>query len=111
MTSEISYIEIGAGDAGRASGFFSALFGWPFHPMGDAGDGWFETPSLKAGLHGNDPDGGIVVYFRVPDLEAAIAKVRELGGEAEDRIADEEGFGRFCNCRGPQGIRFGLHQI
>lgn len=110
MTGDISYIEMGAGDASGVSAFFSGLFGWTFHSMSDGGDGWFDTPSAKAGLHGNDPDHGIVVYFRVPNLEAAIAKVRELGGEAEDRIADEEGFGRFCNCRDPQGMRFGLHQ-
>lgn len=110
MAGELSYIEIGTGDARVTSRFLADLFGWSFHAMGDGGDGWFDAPSLKAGLHGNDPDHGVVVYFRVPDLEAAIAKVRELGGEAEDRIAEEEGFGRFCNCRDPQGLRFGLHQ-
>jgi uncharacterized protein len=107
--SEISHIEIGAADAGKTRAFFGQLFGWDFHVMGAGPEGWFETPSMKAGLHGNDPDPGIFVFFSVPDLEQAIAKVRELGGEAGEPV-EEPGFGRFSTCRDPQGIRFGLHR-
>jgi predicted enzyme related to lactoylglutathione lyase len=109
VASEVSYIEIGAGDAGKARAFLGELFGWDFHVMGTGPEGWFQTPSLKAGVHGNDADPGILVFFSVPDLEAAIAKTRELGGEAGDPT-DEPGFGRFSICRDPQGIRFGLHR-
>jgi len=63
---------------------------------------------MKAGLHGNDPT-GIFVFFSVPDLEAAIAKVRALGGKACEPT-EEPGFGGFCMCRDPQGIEFGLHR-
>jgi predicted enzyme related to lactoylglutathione lyase len=107
--SDVSFIEIGAGDAGKARAFLAQLFGWDFHSMGDGPEGWFQTPSIKVGLHGNDPGPGIFVFFGVPDLEAAIAKVKELGGEAGEP-SDEPGFGRFSFCRDPQGIRFGLHQ-
>ena len=78
--------------------------------MGDKGDGWFETPGIKAGLHGNDTGYGTVVYFRVTDIEAAAARVRELGGKVEELGVDEPGFGRFYNCRDPQDVRFGLIQ-
>lgn len=110
MVGEVSYIEIGSGDARATSHFLADLFGWPFHAMGDAGDGWFDMPSVRVGLHGNDPGHGTVVYFRVSDIDAAAARVRELGGEVEEPGADEPGFGRFRNCRDPQGLRFGLHQ-
>jgi predicted enzyme related to lactoylglutathione lyase len=110
VKSELSYIEIGAPDAAKARAFLEQLFGWDFHPMGAGPQGWFQTPSMKAGLHGNDPDPGIYVFFSVPDLEEAIAKVRELGGEAGEPSAEEPGFGRFSMCRDPQGIRFGLHR-
>jgi uncharacterized protein len=109
MGSEVSFIEIGAGDAGRAHAFLEKLFGWDFHVMGTGPEGWFQTPSIKVGVHGNDPAPGIFVFFGVSNLEAAIAKVRELRGEAGEP-ADEPGFGRFSTCRDPQGIRFGLHQ-
>jgi hypothetical protein len=110
MKSEVSYIEFGASDAGKASAFLGELFGWDFHLMGKGPEGWFQTPSIRAGLHGNDPTPGIFVFFSVPDLDDAIVKVRKLGGEAAEP-SEEPGFGRFSTCRDPQGICFGLHQL
>jgi predicted enzyme related to lactoylglutathione lyase len=109
MKAEVSYIEIGAGDAGKAEAFLGKLFGWDFHPVGGGPEGWFQTPSIRIGLHGNDPESGIFVFFSVADVDEASEKVRELGGEALDPV-EEPGFGRFSICRDPQGIRFGLHQ-
>ena len=105
----VSFIEMGTGDKEKTVAFFSALFGWSFSPMDDEGNGWFDTPGGRIGLHINDPGWEMVSFFRVSDLEAAIATVRELGGEAGD-IAVAEGFGRFSNCKDPQGMRFGLHE-
>ena len=110
MGSVVSFIEFGAGDAGKAQAFLVQLFGWDFHLMGTGPEGWFQTPSIKAGLHGSDPTPGILVFFNVSVLEEAIAKVRKLGGEAGEPT-EEPGFGRFSICRDPQGIRFGLHHL
>lgn len=103
-----SYLEMGAPDDGRARSFFADLFGWSFTPMKNGG--WFETGHIKTGLHGNDDRPAIVVYFEVTDIEAAVAKVRDLGGMADDPTPEEPGFGRFSTCIDPQGIRFGLRQ-
>ena len=101
---QVSFIEIGSGgDAGPTRAFFSAVFGWPCHDQA-----WFQTPTIKAGSHGEDPSPQIYVYFNVSDLEAAAARIRAAGGEAEPPV-DEPGFGRFVHCRAPGGIRFGLH--
>jgi len=62
---------------------------WPwlgdvqFHPFGQGSEGSFQTPSLRAGIHGDDPNQGFLVFFGVPDLEVAIADVIRLGGAAE----------------------------
>jgi uncharacterized protein len=101
---DVSFLEIGSGDAAATRKFFGAVFGWSCHD-----DAWFQTPSLKAGTHGDDPAPQIYVYFNVSDLDAAAARVIAAGGEAEKPV-DEPGFGRFVNCRDPGGIRFGLHQ-
>ena len=106
---EVSYIEIGVSDVSKSRAFLEQMFGWKFHPFGQGAEGWFQSPSLKVGMHGGDPNWGFLVYFGVPDLEAAIADVNRLGGTAEVPT-DEPGFGRFCICRDPQGLRFGLHQ-
>jgi uncharacterized protein len=110
MPGEVSYLEIGAQDAKASHRFFERLFGWSFHPLGDDGEGYFQTPSVKAGLHGNDPVPQFYIFFSVPDLAVAIAQVKALGGETDEPGPDEPSFGRFCTCRDPQGIRFGLHQ-
>jgi uncharacterized protein len=109
ISAEVSFIEIGVSDAATSRAFLEQMFGWEFHPFGQGAEGWFQAPSLKAGLHGGDPNGGFLVFFSVPDLEAAIADVNRLGGTA-DAPTDEPGFGRFCMCCDPQGLRFGLHK-
>jgi uncharacterized protein len=101
---QVSFIEIGSGDVAATRSFFAAVFGWPCHDKA-----WFQTPVIKAGLHGDDPSPQIYVYFNVSDIEAAAERVRAAGGEAE-APTDEPGFGRFVNCRDPGGIRFGLHR-
>lgn len=106
----VTHVEIGTGDSGAAASFYTAVFDWPFHEAPDgSGQGWFDTPGGKIGLHGGNPGFGMVPYLRVDDINAAVEAVRRQGGEAED-VVTEEGWGRFSNCRDPQGNRFGLHQ-
>ncbi len=104
-----SYLEIGAPDDDRARTFFTDLFGWSFTAMEDGG--WFESGDIKTGLHGKDDRPAIIVNFEVPDIEDAVAKVRDLGGTADDPTPDEPGIGRFSTCADPQGVRFGLRQV
>lgn len=103
-----SYLEIGAPDDDRTRSFFAGLFGWSFTPMENGG--WFDTGEIRTGLHGGDDHPAIVVYFEVPDIDAAVEKVWGLGGTADDPTPEEPGFGRFSSCADPQGVRFGLRQ-
>jgi uncharacterized protein len=107
----ISYIEIGSGpDPAASQIFFGALFGWTYQPMSAAGNGWFQTPTIRAGLHPDDPEPGIFPFFEVADLAAAVARVRALGGQASAPGPVEPGFGQFSLCADPQGVKFGLHR-
>jgi predicted enzyme related to lactoylglutathione lyase len=103
-TGQVSFLEIGSKDAAAIRTFFGAVFGWPSHD-----EAWMQAPTIKVGTHGEDPAPQIYVYFNVEDLEAAAARVRAAGGEAE-ATTDEPGFGRFVNCVGPGGVAFGLHK-
>jgi hypothetical protein len=103
-----SYLEIGAPDDGKARSFFADLFGWSFTSMENGG--WFDSGDIKTGLHGDDDRPAIVVYFAVEDIEAAVERDRQLGGEANDPTPEVPGFGRFSTCSDPQGVRFGLRQ-
>ena len=60
---------------------------------------------------------GELTFFEigVDDLDAAVERVRELGGEVDEMDTgggDEADarFGRFRFCRDDQGSAFGLHQ-
>jgi uncharacterized protein len=107
VAGEPSHFEVGVPDAARAKPFFGELFGWSFtKTTGD--NAWIETPGVRAGLHDAHEDRNVVVYFRVDDIEAAVHRVRDLGGEADDPGPAEAG-GRFVSCRDDQGLVFGLH--
>lgn len=110
MIGTVSYLEIGAPDARSSQAFFRQLFDWPFTPTERPGEGWFQGPGLTLGLHGDDPTPQMLVFFQVPDMPAALARLRALGGQADEPGATEPGFGVFCLGVDPQGVRFGLHQ-
>jgi predicted enzyme related to lactoylglutathione lyase len=104
LTGQISFLEIGARDAAATSAFFASVFGWPLHD-----NKWFQTPGLRAGLHGNDPSPQIYVFFHVPNLDAAIIQVREAGGEPGP-TQEAPGFGRYSICTAPGGLTFGINE-
>lgn len=110
MNGQPTFFEIGAPDAARATAFFTRLLGWTPHAMGDRGQAWLETGGVRGGVHDNDEESRIDIFFGVADIDSAVATVRELGGEAEDAGPTEPGFGRFAFCKDDQGVRFGLHQ-
>jgi predicted enzyme related to lactoylglutathione lyase len=115
MSGELSFFELGVNDAERGRAFYEALFGWRFAP-GPSGNGFqIEAPNVHGGIHGGDEGASPYVFFAVQDIDAAIARVRELGGTADemDVEGDEESIarhGRFKLCRDDQGSHFGLHQ-
>jgi uncharacterized protein len=110
MSGEPAFFEIGVPDAKRAKAFYGQLLQWTFHPMGDGDQAWVETPTIRGGLHDEDQECRIDIFFAVPDIAAAVVAVRELGGHADDPGPEEPTFGRFAFCRDDQGVRFGLHQ-
>jgi hypothetical protein len=115
MAGEVAFLELGVEDFERGRAFYGALFGWRF-ASGPSGQGFMiEGAGVEAGIHGGDPGASPYVFFRVDDMVAAAARVRELGGTVEE--VDIEGdaekvahFGRFKLCRDDQGSPFGLHE-
>jgi predicted enzyme related to lactoylglutathione lyase len=115
MAGELSFFELGVADPARGRAFYEGLFGWRFED-GPGGNGFvIGTPNVPGGMHGGDGGAAPYLFFRVDDIEAAIERVKELGGTVDE--ADVEGddesiatFGRFKMCRDDQGSPFGLHQ-
>ena len=115
MSGEVSFIEFGAADAMTARTFYGKLFGWSFE-SGPGGDGYvIDGAGVPAGVHGGDQGAAPYVFFRVDDLDAAVAAVERLGGtvDATPGTADEASaaiFGEFRMCSDDQGSPFGLHR-
>jgi uncharacterized protein len=115
MAGEVAFFELGVEDVERGRAFYEGLFGWRFE-TGPSGEGFtIGTGSVPGGIHGGDKGAAPYLFFRVEDMEAALERVRELGGTVEgtDVEGDEASvarWGRFKLCRDDQGSPFGLHQ-
>jgi predicted enzyme related to lactoylglutathione lyase len=111
MAGKLVHFEIAAADSGRAMGFYKSVFGWEFQES--------EMPDVEYNLTraGGEPGGaiypaeeqGILVYFDTDDIDGSVAKVREAGGEAEDK-APIPHVGWFSHCKDTEGSSFGLFQ-
>lgn len=110
MTGELTHIELGAPDAMKARRFFGAIFDWTFEPFGDGDQAVIKTPTIRGGVHDGVTSTTLTAYFKVDDIESAVARVLELGGHTEGASPEEPGFGRMATCTDDQGIPFGLHQ-
>ena len=114
MTGELSFFELGVGDIERARRFYGRLFDWEFVYEGNGAT--IETPNVPGGIHPGDEGASPYLFFRVDDLDAALARVRELGGDtagwdsSDDDPEQVARFGRFVMCKDDQGSTFGLHE-
>lgn len=107
--------ELGTRDIGAAREFYGSVFGWSVEErdMGDAGTYyvWKEGDASRGGmldLTGRAPDDvppHWLVYFTVPDADAAIATATSNGGQVIVEPIDME-VGRFTVLQDPQGAVF-----
>lgn len=123
MEGDVIYMEFPSDDIERAQRFWSGVLGWQF------GSGLFEgydyrmaqvNPGLGVAITPGDLGQGFPnVYLQTSDLDAALARVRELGGEVKEdvrdvpeRIATElspiDYHGRFATCKDSEGNTFCL---
>jgi predicted enzyme related to lactoylglutathione lyase len=112
MAGEIAHFEIPADDTAGGREFWGSLFGWQFQAF----PGPFEyhiaqTSERTGGAITNMEPGkrGLRVYFTVDDINAGAARVKELGGEANDP-QPVPNMGWFSTCTDPHGNEFGLWQ-
>lgn len=104
----ISFFDVPVADADRARSFFGALFGWHFAAGNFPGYDMIPDATPPGGLDATGGAGAIRVYFQVDDIEAAVGRVRELGGTAADPVQLPSG--RFAACADDQGTSFRLWQ-
>jgi len=106
MTGDVVYFWIPVPDAERAKAFYSGLLGWEFAPGNVPGGYQITNVTPPGGLQGGGEGSSPHMCFQVADIHAAVARVRELGGEADEPQEIPSGF--YADCRDDQGTQFFL---
>jgi predicted enzyme related to lactoylglutathione lyase len=113
MPGQIVHIEIPADDTEKGREFWGSLFGWQFQAFPGSPSEYHMTQigdQQGAAITNMEPGKrGTRAYFDVEDINAGAARVRELGGEA-DEPQPVPSMGWFSTCKDIQGNEFGLWQ-
>lgn len=106
-TGDVSYLTFRPrGSSGPAREFYGTVLGWEFTP-GHVQDGWQVTGAQPmAGMAGGG-DGVTVPMWKVPDVPAAVEKVRAAGGTIVSG-PEQQPYGMSAECLDDQGGRFYL---
>ena len=112
MAGNLVHFELPATDTARAKAFWSSLLGWSFQePFGGMEyhmtDG--TTPAGAIFLADQAPVGHANIYFDTDDIDASLARVGELGGQAAAK-QPIPGIGWFATCVDSEGNAFSLFQ-
>ena len=116
---ETSWHELMTTDAPAAMAFYGQVFGWQPSEAMDMGPmgkyHMFNRPhGMIGGMMNKPPEMAEVppnwqIYFRVPDIAAAVERITASGGEILNGPMDVPGGDRVVNARDPQGAAFNLH--
>jgi uncharacterized protein len=107
----VDWFEVLGTDSDRSSRFYAEIFGWQ---AGQAGPGYrmVDTGSARGipgGIGTGQQGQWATVYARVPDVEAALARAVELGGEREYGPVAVDDHMQTGAVRDPAGNVFGVY--
>jgi predicted enzyme related to lactoylglutathione lyase len=109
MPVELGYFTIAVPDVKRGKAFYGPLFGWTFDAASESeAYAHVDNTKLPLGLTVGEPADLRALYFRVDDIESAMARVREQGGSVDGPHASPSGL--HAVCEDDQKTRFGLWQ-
>ena len=116
---EASWHELTTTDAEAAMKFYSEVFGWQPSEVMDMGEmgkyRMFNRPvGMIGGMMNRPPQMAEVppywmIYFRVPDINAAVERVKANGGQILNGPMEVPGGDWIVNAMDPQGAMFSLH--
>jgi hypothetical protein len=116
---DASWIELMTTDQKAALKFYQDVFGWQTGQTMDMGPmgtyqifnrhgrqlgGMMNKPKEMANVPPNWQ-----IYFRVPDVDAAVDRIKRAGGQVINGPMDVPDGDRVLNALDPQGAAFGLH--
>jgi predicted enzyme related to lactoylglutathione lyase len=113
----VSWNELLSSDAEASREFYSQMVGWTYEQStsGGGGDYWHakQGAESRAGIMAKPPmmpASAWIIYFAVADIDAAIAKTKELGGQSYMEPIALENVGKMVYVSDPTGAPFALIQ-
>lgn len=107
MTGDLGYFTIPVTDVERGKRFYGELFGWQFAPDATYRYAHISNTTPPGGLNAGEATSP-QVWFKVTDIQSAVARVREFGGHTDE--PQESPSGWSAACRDDQGTHFNLWQ-
>jgi uncharacterized protein len=117
---QISWHELATTDYDAAFGFYRDLFGWEITDDADMGPIGVYRMYGQQGI----PYGGMynlpadmpapphwLLYTQVDDINDAVARVKEKGGQVLNGPMEVPGGDMIAQCMDPQGAAFALHEV
>jgi predicted enzyme related to lactoylglutathione lyase len=111
MGKKVVHVEFPAQDLDRAERFWEGVGGWSIENAGMPGMDYrmFQEGDQGGAVWPTDGTQGPVIYYGSDGIDADLAKVRELGGQAEDKLPIP-GVGWFARCKDTEGNAFSFFQ-
>ena len=111
MGKKVVHVEFPAQDLDRAQRFWEGVGGWSIEDAGMPGIDYrmFQEGDQGGAVYPMEDMQGPIVYYGSDDIDADLAKVRELGGEAEEKQPIPH-VGWFARCEDTEGNAFSLFQ-
>ena len=116
---EFSWHELATSDWNAAFEFYHSLFGWEIkeeHDMGEMGMyqifGRSEDEFPSGGMFNKPPEMPVCAwtyYISVQNVDDAVEKVKQLGGQVLNGPMEVPGGDKVAQCMDPQGAMFALH--
>jgi predicted enzyme related to lactoylglutathione lyase len=112
MGKKVVHVEFPAQDVDRAERFWEGVGGWSIESAGMPGVDYrmFQDDGQGGAVYPQQQgEQGPIVYYGSDDIDADLAKVRELGGEAEEKQPIPH-VGWFARCKDTEGNAFSFFQ-
>ena len=106
---DVAYVSLWVPDIERAAAFFATVLGWTYAPAGGERARLVEGRSPRHGLWGGQPRSTLFLCFAVDDVDEAVRRVRDAGGEAGPPRSEPHG--EVADCTDDQGLPFAVVQV
>jgi predicted enzyme related to lactoylglutathione lyase len=116
---DVSWHELYTTDLDAAFAFYQKMFGWAEASTMDMGEHGRYVMFGRGGAHmyggmmkrpSDELPPSWTPYIRVADVDAAVAAVRDNGGQVLNGPMEVPGGDRVAQCLDPLGGAFGVHQ-